>query len=816
MLKSACHTLLVFLIVGAAFGQDPPGIRWRKIETLHYRIIFPEELAAEANRAANTVEYTYAKVSASLGSRHRKIPLLLRNRSAVPNAYVSQAPWKSVWYHIPFPAKEIGITEWYQLLALHEGRHMVQYEYLNRGVNRLFKFLGGESMQNMASSFMVPPWFWEGDAVGIETAFTGSGRGRIPVFERDIRANLLQGIRYDYRKTLHGSYRDYTPDHYHYGYLMTTYVRRKYGKDAWPQILAGTMRWPLVRNPFYPFGIAAKKMTGRTIRQLYGDTMDELTQIWARQSNDLQFNSFEVLSSELHDVKTDYDYPGYDKEGNLYALKNGLADVTSLVKLNEDGSEKAIVQIPSHASVFGVQIAAGKVIWTELQPDKRWSQQSWANLVIYDIQSGERRQLTEKVRTYSPALSPDGRKVAAVEFSETRECFLVILHSDSGELLYRYPSAENGTIMFPSWSPDGKEVAFTAHGYNGKAIYIFHVETGGTESVTEELWEDILRPVFYEEYLIYESPFSGIDNLYAVHISTGDRYQITSARVGAYNPTVSKDGNYLIYNDFNRLGNRVVKLLLDPQKWTPLTEVKASDPAYYGPLMGQEGVTEPITPAQIPQEQFDVEDYGGLRAMINFHSWNIFPDETQPEFSITSSNVLGTTSVTGKVTYNRNEERSFSQANAVYLGWYPIIQGGIGWGGRVQPDTVTIQVGPADSAKSHVIHTWTETSFDVQGTIPVINRKVGVNSEALMLSGIVQGVNTTGHMVQVSWPEREDLPDTTLPNRASDGTLFPLTFEARYSLFREGAARDVQSRQGATLNLSLTTTPFESEFRGSR
>lgn len=322
--------------------------------------------------------------------------------------------------------------------------------------------------------------------------------------------------------------------------------------------------------------------------------------------------------------------------------------------------------------------------------------------------------------------------------------------------------------------------------------------------------------MFYDEYLIYESAFSGIDNLYAVHISTGERYQITSARVGAYNPAISRDGDHLVYNDFSRLGNHVVKLPLEPQEWTPLHEVKTSNLAYYEPLSRQEGVTALITPAQIPQEQFHVEDYGGLGARINFHSWNIFPDATQPELSITSSNVLGTTGITGKVSYNRNEERLFKQMRAAYLGRYPIIQGGIGWGERVQPDTVTIQVGPADSAKSYATHIWSETSFDLQGAVPLINRKIGVDSESLMLSGKIQRVVTQDHIVRLTWPGREDLPDTTLGNSASDGTLFPLTFEARYSLFRERAPRDVHSRRSVRLSLTLTATPFESEFRGSR
>ncbi|HIO89827.1 MAG TPA: hypothetical protein EYN45_08995, partial [Candidatus Marinimicrobia bacterium] len=78
-------------------GQDPPTIRWKQIETSHYRLIFAEELSLEANRAANLLEANYIRTGGSMGGRHRKIPIVLRNRSAIPNAFVGLAPWKSEW-----------------------------------------------------------------------------------------------------------------------------------------------------------------------------------------------------------------------------------------------------------------------------------------------------------------------------------------------------------------------------------------------------------------------------------------------------------------------------------------------------------------------------------------------------------------------------------------------------------------------------------------------------------------------------------------------------------------------------------------------
>ena len=91
-------------------AQDPPGIRWKQIETNHYLLIFPQEISEDAKRAANILEGMYVHTGQEMGGRHRKIPIVMRNRSAIPNAYVTQRPWHSEWNHIPLVLKEMGIV----------------------------------------------------------------------------------------------------------------------------------------------------------------------------------------------------------------------------------------------------------------------------------------------------------------------------------------------------------------------------------------------------------------------------------------------------------------------------------------------------------------------------------------------------------------------------------------------------------------------------------------------------------------------------------------------------------------------------------
>lgn len=208
---------LAALIAGPAFAQQsPPGLDWRRIRTERFNVIFPARITADAQRVANTLEHIYGPVSKTLKGPEKPVDVVLMNQVAEANGFVAMAPRRTVWFSTP--PQGTGLSgEWYQLLAVHEMRHVVQNDRLRRGFIRLAWLLSGEFGQSAMSHLLVPSWFWEGDAVGIETALSTTGRGRMPRFDLDIRALLLDGRRYSYYKALHRSYRDWYPSHYQIG-----------------------------------------------------------------------------------------------------------------------------------------------------------------------------------------------------------------------------------------------------------------------------------------------------------------------------------------------------------------------------------------------------------------------------------------------------------------------------------------------------------------------------------------------------------------------------------------------------------------------
>ena len=185
--------------------------KWYQLKTPHFNIIYPEGFSEQGQRMANTMEHIYNPAAASLGVRPKKnFPLILQNQNAVSNGFVTLGPRRSEFYTMsPQNANFLGNNDWLDLLALHEYRHVVQYDRSRTGFTGFIRNIFGEYSQAAVASAVVPSWYWEGDAVGIETALSASGRGRIPQFSAAFRANLLEIGSYNYNKQYLRSYKDF-------------------------------------------------------------------------------------------------------------------------------------------------------------------------------------------------------------------------------------------------------------------------------------------------------------------------------------------------------------------------------------------------------------------------------------------------------------------------------------------------------------------------------------------------------------------------------------------------------------------------------
>ncbi len=276
-LRAAAQTLPVL-------DQNPASLPWYRLQTPHFRVLYPAGFEAPAQRTAHRLESLYEPVGASLNRKPRPISILLQNQTTVSNGFVTLFPRRSEFFAVtPQDPGLLGTYNWLDLLAVHEYRHVVQNEKALQHYGRvLYTLLGNNGL--FFPLVTVPDWFAEGDAVSTETLLSTSGRGRIPNFDLGMRANLLAGRNFSYQKAVSGSFRDNVPNHYVLGYFLTTQVKLANGPDAWSRILNRNYRrfpWP------FAFSKSVRNETGTDVDALYRQTMADLTETWQKQQESL-------------------------------------------------------------------------------------------------------------------------------------------------------------------------------------------------------------------------------------------------------------------------------------------------------------------------------------------------------------------------------------------------------------------------------------------------------------------------------------------------------------------------------------------------
>src|SRR6201996_6152349 len=254
------------------FGGNPPSLKWRQLNTDTARIIFPIGLDSQAQQVAAIVHRLSMTTLPTIGGRRDKIDIVLQNQTIIPNGYVGLAPFRSEFQLTPEQNSfDLGSLPWQKMLAIHEYRHVQQYNNFRVGLSGAFYYLFGEGGQAFANSLAVPNWFWEGDAVYQETLVSDQGRGRLPWFFNSYRSLWAGDKRYSWMKLRNGSLRDYVPDHYPLGYMLIAYGRERYGDGFWRQVTHDAAAF---HGLFYPLQSAIRRYAGISFRQFRNDALE--------------------------------------------------------------------------------------------------------------------------------------------------------------------------------------------------------------------------------------------------------------------------------------------------------------------------------------------------------------------------------------------------------------------------------------------------------------------------------------------------------------------------------------------------------------
>lgn len=821
-------TLLTILLVAPALllaqgipvqNNNPTSLKWSQIRTPNFNVLFPDGFEAQAQRVANTLELIREPESSSMGVKPKPISILLQNQSSISNGFVTLAPRRSEFYTMPPQNYNfIGTNDWLSLLASHEYRHVVQYQRSIVGFNKFVYYVFGQNALSVVAFAAAPQWFWEGDAVAMETAFTKSGRGRIPNFSLLFRTNLLEGRTFNYHKQYLRSYKHNIPDHYVLGYHMITYLRNRTGDaDIWDKI--ATRSWS---RPFIPFSFsrAIRKETGLSVTKLYTEMADSLRSGWRKEIDALQLTTFKTLNNRRSgEGYMDYEYPQPQADGSIIALKSGIGQIATLIRIGPDGSEEDKFVIGPYNDAGMLSAVNGKLVWNEYRYDPRWRAKNYIIVKGYDFNTREQQSVSKETRYGAAALSPDGTKVATVESDTEYKVRLLVLDYNSGKVLKSFDNPDNQMIQMPRWSADGSAVIAVRLSKEGKRLSSFDYSTGTITDLFNAGNENIGHPVMSADakYVFYNSPYSGIDNIYAFETATGKRFQVTSSKYGAYNPAPSHDGSLIVYNEQTRDGLDIVSTAFDPGQWKELGEVAVPATHFYDNLVRQE--SHPDIMNDIPPNQYPVERYNRIKHALNVHSWGPFfeTDVTRADIGISSRDLLGTTVVNAGYLFDINERTGSYHAGLSYQGLYPIIDANFLAGKRETNSGVD---------RRSVKFKWDETTVTGGLRLPLILTHSKFNTN-LTLSNVVgvtmvsnfrnQVTNENNQLIAVGKERIVRVNDNfryIFESQVGNGTLLYNQATLSFSNFLKQSRRDFNPAWAQLLDVEFYSTPYGGDFNG--
>jgi hypothetical protein len=659
--------LFSFPLFAQQFGGFPPSVKWKQIETDTSRVIFTNGSETIAERITSIIQRIAADTSMDLGNRLKRIDILLHNRSTVSNAYVALGPFRSEFYLIPGSSIfDFGNLPWQENLAIHEYRHVHQYNNFRRGWSKIFSILFGQQGQAFANALSVPDWFFEGDAVFAETVYREQGRGRLPFFLSGYKSLWAEGKNYSWMKLRNGSYKDYVPNHYQLGYLMTNYGYEKYGPDFWEKVTNDASAF---KGIFYPFQRAIKKHSGEDYKTFRNQALG-------------QYQSKIKKEATVEDKGTvkNYYYPQFISKDSLLFLRYAYNKIPAFCLVS--GGEETKIGLQNISSEQWFSYRNGQVAYTSFSTHARWSLINYNDIILLDIQTGKQTKLTSKERYYTPDISPSSAYLIAIRVNDSSQTELTKVDFFTGKGEALLPPTDNAYYINPRYIDEDHVVVGVRDPSSRIALKIFDLKNKKWEEILPPSEKTTGLPYVHKNMISFVSNINGNDDVFVYNLENKKIFQLTNDQTGNYFPAIY--GDSIVWSHFTSNGMDLRKAAL---KDLPKKEMEAS---------GWTKGNSPMEPAfaknifPMKEGRYSQKRYSKSKGLFNFHSW--LPTYSNPDLwetgflsatsddelavNIYSDNVLNTFSNQFFYRYSNIETSHGVGWNTYYGGLFPVISAG--------------------------------------------------------------------------------------------------------------------------------------------
>jgi hypothetical protein len=644
-----------------ALDQSSSEVSWESIENDFVKVIYPLSMRGESVYIANLVEHYSQHVGLTYEIQTPKqFTLVVRPEMAEPNGFVTLAPRRSEWFASSTFSSFVGASEWYQTLAIHEYRHVMQYDHFKRSTVKWLSYAFGDTGTFVGLFFGLQPWYFEGDAVWAETKYTDAGRGRSPLFLGRLKAQVLGEEIPSYDEFVNGTYNTVNASHYMYGYVLISAATNKFGEDFWKNVTRDVAVFP---HPFR-FYSAFRKFSGESFFDFYNETMRDLRKQW-------------VTDREPSLTPVDYReniYPSV-ANGSLYYLHKDLNSYWALYK-----DKQKVTDLSFSKELAQLSVAQDHAVYAQFLPDYRYNYRGSSDLMLIDLKSGRKTQITHGQRYYSPRLTRDGKRILAVEFTQAQQWNIVELDLQGKKLRKLHVNDHRVAEVYPL--NENEVIAIVADMTGHKSITRIHLGGQSSKTLMPASRNNIYAlNVDQNENVFFEAQFKGHVDIFKLD-QLGALAQCTQAKLTATSP--ASDGTHVYYSHQDTYGSRIEKVALQDCKPLPPESLVAFN--YLGDSASDnlnkfalQDFAEQSSLFTENEAQYKRRSHGDLdRRLFVPHSWT-FISGNGFDLSAASDNYLRTLGLRASLGVSAAENANYQSFAIDYKRYYPVfsLNGGI-------------------------------------------------------------------------------------------------------------------------------------------
>lgn len=636
--------LVAWLAASAAdVSAQAPDEDWRTLETEHFRVTFPAHLETLGRRAADRAEVAWAKLSDMLvEAPGGRIDVLVTDHTDVSNGYARVTPSNRVTVIARPPVDGpslLPFDDWLELVITHELAHVVHLDYTSSLLGTVGRGIFGRADDGwpLFPGLATPGWVIEGLATWYESRLTRGGRLAGTYHETVVRTAVLEG-RFESLAQASGASPLWPGGTrpYAYGSLFFDHLLERYGEERMSDFVEA------VAGQWIPYRLDAAG------RDAFGVSLTDAWEAWGEELR-AKYRDYDAVLAKLGPVTT----PERLSDGARWALYPKVSpDGATLVHARSDGrSDTQLERRPADGGAAEQLARTNGVATYDWLPDGRLlvSQleqagpyQAFADLWVMEL-DGSSERLTRGARLEQPTAAPDGTWAVAVQQGGGTNA-LVRVDLGTGDVRSLVAPELDVHWAFPALSPDGRWIAATRWDRDAYLDVVVLDARSGREvhRVTRDRAMD-LAPAWSPDgrWLVWSSDRTGVMNIVGAEVAAasgaaGRPVLLTNVRTGLAYPSIDPTGAWIYASGYHVDGWEAERVPFDPGR--------------YGPLPGVDGRFEVAgAPARRGEAPGDVEGYSPFPTLLPYY-W-------QPRYR---EAVVAPAAVRGGVTLPRAELLPFA------------------------------------------------------------------------------------------------------------------------------------------------------------